>query len=78
MQTKKSLAEYVKEHRVVIVVTAIAAAVGAILGAIAFYPVLALDKNGTGQKCKRGSLTDFQRGERLYETLYQTEGVFLG
>ena len=30
MQTKKSLAEYVKEHRVVIVVTAIAAAVGAI------------------------------------------------
>ena len=37
MQTKKSLSEYVNEHRVVILVTAIDAAVGAILGAIAFY-----------------------------------------
>ena len=37
MQEKKSLAEYVKEHRVVILVTAIAAVVGAVLGAIAFY-----------------------------------------
>lgn len=37
MQEKESLAEHVKEHRVVIVVTAIAAVVGAIFGAIAFY-----------------------------------------
>ena len=37
MKEKKQLAECVKKHWVVIVVTAVAAAVGAVLGAIAFY-----------------------------------------
>ena len=37
MQDMKQLAEYVKEHPVVIVATALGAVVGAVLGAIAFY-----------------------------------------
>lgn len=37
MKEMKQLADYMKEHPTVIVVTAVAAVVGAVLGAIAFY-----------------------------------------
>ena len=37
MQDMKQLADYMTEHPIVIVVTAVAAVVGAVLGAIAFY-----------------------------------------
>lgn len=37
MQDMKQMADYMKEHPIVIVVTAVAAVVGAVLGAIAFY-----------------------------------------
>ena len=37
MHDMKQLVDYMKEHPIVIVVTAVAAVVGAVLGAIAFY-----------------------------------------
>lgn len=37
MQDMKQLADYVKEHPIIIVATALGAVVGAVLGAIAFY-----------------------------------------
>ena len=37
MQDMKQLADYMKEHPIVVVATVLGAVVGAVLGAIAFY-----------------------------------------